>query len=197
MRSPVPTKGDSEYVGGFRNFGVTSTDRLERDKIYWNFSVKNCASETVVIGELGIPMVLNTSVYKGSSVAGLNHRSVENQKYLNENRFEKHYLAAGHSSCYSAVRYGGKGNHLMIVPAGDTFVEAIGEEGEYGHEAMMKTQGTLVYLYSKSAACIPRENCHRDLVLKPGSEKSFSFVFQAARDILDLKKSSTKTARST
>ena len=98
----------------------------------------------MVIGELGIPMVLNTSIYKGSAITGLNHRSVENQKYLNENRFEKHYLAAGHSSCYSAVRYGGKGNHLMIVPTGDTFIEAIGEEGEYGHESMMRTQGTLI-----------------------------------------------------
>ena len=72
-------KGDSEYVGGFRNFEVTSTYRLERDEIYWDFSVKNCASETMVIGELGIPMVLNTSIYKGSAITGLNHRSVENQ----------------------------------------------------------------------------------------------------------------------
>ena len=188
-------KGDSEYVGGFRNFEVTSTYRLERDEIYWDFSVKNCASETMVIGELGIPMVLNTSIYKGSAITGLNHRSVENQKYLNENRFEKHYLAAGHSSCYSAVRYGGKGNHLMIVPTGDTFIEAIGEEGEYGHESMMKTQGTLIYLYSKSAARIPRENGHRDLVLKPESEKTFSFVFQIARDILDLKEKFYKNGK--
>ena len=139
-------KGNSEYIGGFRNLEVISTYRLERDEIYWDFSVKNCASKTMVIGELGIPMVLNTSIYKGSATTGLNHRSVENQKYLNENRFEKHYLAAGHSSCYSAIRYGGKGNHLMIVPTGDTFVEAIGEEGEYGHESMMKTQGTLICL---------------------------------------------------
>ena len=180
-------KGNSEYAGGFRNLEVTSNYRLERNEIYWNFSVKNCASETMVVGELGIPMALNTSIYKGSPVTGLNHRSVENQRYLNENRFQTHYLAAGHSSCYSAVRYSGKGNHLLIVPSGDTFIEAIGEEGEYGHEAMMKTQGPLVYLYSKSAARMPRENGHRELVLKPGEEQSFSFVFQSARDILDLK----------
>ena len=132
-------------------------------------------------------MVVNTSTYKGSAVTGLNHRSVENQKFLNENRFQKHYLAAGHSSCYSAVRYGGMGNHLMIVPTGDTCIEDIGEEGEYGHEAMMKTQGPLVYLYSKSAARRPGENGHRDLALQPGEEKSFSFVFQSARNIPDLK----------
>ena len=179
--------GDSEYVGGFRNLEVTSTYRLKRDEIYWDFSVRNTALETMIIGELGLPMVLNTGIFMGSPATGINHRSVENQKYLNENRFEKHYLAAGHSSCYSAIRYGGKGNLLMITPTGDTFVEEIGEEGEYGHESMMNTQGTLMYLYSKSAARIPRSNGHRELALKPGERKSFSFVMQSARDILDLK----------
>ena len=179
--------GDSKYVGGIRNFDIVSTYRLDGNAIRWDFTVKNQSTDTMVIGELGLPMVLNTSIYMGSPVTGLNHRSVENQKYLNENRFLKHYLAAGHSSCYSVVRYGGKGRHLLFVPTGDTCIEAIGEEGEYGHEDTMLTKGPLVYLYSKSAARKPNENGHRELVLGPGEEKTFGFIFKSARDIADLK----------
>ncbi len=179
--------GNSAFVGGLGNLEITSTYRLQRDAIHWDLVVGNCSSETMVVGELGFPMVLNTSTYMGSSLTGLNHRSVQNQKYLNENRFEKHYLAAGHSSCFSVVRYGGVGDHLMIIPTGDTFFEAIGEEGEYGHEEMMKTQGPLVYLYSGSAARIPTENGHRQLILRPGEERTFGFVFLRARDIRELK----------
>ena len=179
--------GNSDYVGGLQNLDINSAYRLQRDRIHWDISIRNAAPETIVIGELGLPMVLNTSSFKGTGAMGLNHRSVENQRYLNENRFEKHYLAAGHSSCYMAVRYGGKGERLMIIPAGDTFIEAIGEEGEYGHDSMMKAKGPLVFLYSKSAARVPYENQHTELILRPGEVKNFSFQLLRAKDIHDLK----------
>jgi len=180
-------KGDSAYIGGFKNLEVISTYRLDRDQICWDFSIKNCASKTMVIGELGLPMVLNTSQNMGSSRTGLNHRSVKNEKYLNENRVGRHFNAAGHSSCYLAVRYGGIGDYFMMIPAGDTFIEAIGEEGDYGHDSMMLTKGSMVFLYSKSATQKPYENQATELILKPGEEKLFSFRLMRARDLQELK----------
>ena len=179
--------GNSEYVGGLRNIEIVSTYRLERDQIHWDFSIRNVSQETMVIGELGFPMVLNTIVNRGSAKTGLNHRKVEGERYWNEHCFQTQYLAAGHSSCYSAVRSGGKGERLMIIPKEDTFIEAIGEGGEYGHESMMRTKGTLVYLYSKSAARVPHENQHTEFILSPGEKKKFGFLFLRAKDIHDMK----------
>ena len=180
-------KGSSEYVGGLRNIEIISTYRLERDRIHWEFSLENLSPETMVIGELGLSMVLNTIVNRGSAVTGLNHRKVDGEQHWNENCFQTQYLAAGHSSCYSAVRSGGKGERLMIIPKGNTFIEAIGEGGEYGHESMMKTKGTLVYLHSKSAALEPYENGHTELILEPGERTEFGFLFLRAKDIQAMK----------
>jgi hypothetical protein len=179
--------GNSEYVGGLRGVDVESTYSLWKEEILWDFALENTLKETLFIGDLGFPMVLNTSQYLGSAVTGLNHRSVHNEKFLNENRFRTHFNAAGHSSCYTAVRYGGIGDYLVIIPSGDTFIETIGAEGDYGHDSMMKAKGPLVFLYTKSATQKPYENQATEMVLEPGEKKQFGFRFMRAKDFQGLK----------
>ena len=179
--------GDSNFVGGLQGVDIESTYSLHRDEIHWNFSLRNTSKDTLFIGDLGFPMVLNTSTFLGTATTGLNHRSVKNEKFLNENTFKTHFNAAGHSSCYMAVRHGGVGDCLMIVPSGDTFIEAIGSEGEYGHESMMPAKGPLVFLRSKTAARKPYENQATDLILSPGEQKQFHFRFLRVKNFRKLK----------
>ena len=189
-------KGSSDYAGGIRNLNIESTYSLHRDEIHWDFTFENTSHGTLFIGELGFPMVLNTGGPSlGSAVTGLNHRAVMNEKYLNENTFKTHFNAAGHSSCYVAVRNGGIGERLMIIPGGNTFIEAIGAEGDYGHDSMMKAKGPLVFLHSKSAARKPYENQATELVLNRGEKKHFSFIFLRAGNFRELKDTLFKSGK--
>ena len=183
--------GNSENPGGFQGLRIKQTFMLENDAIAWRLAITNKTDSETEIGELGLPISLNTHYSTGGEKDGVNHRGVDTLKYIYENRVAGHMFVSGHSSYIDIERVCGKGEHLLMFPVGETFLEAA--YGEYYQGGFLETDMTLAkgpvfYLFSKSAARKPWINGHRSLTLKAGEEKQFEFRMVKARDKADVDK---------
>lgn len=164
--------GDSQYDGGLKGIRIKRVFRLHRDRVQWTFSLENTGAKPLTIGELGIPVIFNTNTTIGDARTGFNHRSVDNEEYLSENRVTSHYFVSGHSSCITAVRFAGIGDVLTLLPVGNTFLEAVSEN--------------VFHLYSKAIMKQEWYNGHRELILAPGERRSFSFVICRSKSTQDV-----------
>ena len=178
--------GNSQYEGGLRGVKVERRFELKRNAIEWSFSIENTGSHSLTIGEVGIPIVFNDNATIGDARTGFNHGSVDGEVYTAENRVTSQSFISGHSSCITAIRVSGTGDILTIIPQEDTFLEASKEDGVAADKDMMPVAGTVYYPYSKAVAEQEWYNGHSELSLKPGQNKTFSFIICRSKDYRQL-----------
>ena len=156
------------------------------DAILWTITLHNTSEQQLEIGELGLPITLNTNYNIGDEKQGFNHRSVASTKYVFEQRVIESSFVSGHSSYVLATRASGKGDHLLIVPQDDTALEAISGYGLFPDTEMMTGAGSMFYLFSEATAEEPWYNGHRSLTLAPDERRTFSFILCRATDYADV-----------
>lgn len=183
----VVFNGDSQYDGGLRGVKLERRFELKRDQIEWTISIANTGVEALTIGEVGIPIVFNDSTTLGDARTGFNHGSVDNEVIAAETRVVSQSFISGHSSCISAIRVAGAGDILTILPQNGTFLEAqlggaLAPAGSPADSGMMPVAGTVFYPYSKATAKQEWYNGHREFVLEPGENRTFSFIMCRSRD---------------
>ena len=179
-------EGNSVNQGGLQHLKVEQSYQLSGDAILWTITLRNTSEAEIEIGELGLPITLNTNYNIGDEKQGFNHRSVESTKYVFEQRVIESSFVSGHSSYILATRASGKGDHLLIIPQGDTALEAIEGYGLFPNTDMMRGSGSMFYLFSKATAQQPWYNGHRSLTLAPGEERKFTFKLCRAQDAADI-----------
>ncbi len=183
--------GSSVNRGGLQHLNIEQRyafrgNPQSGDAILWTITLHNTSEEAVEIGELGLPITLNTNYNIGDEKQGFNHRSVESTKYVFEQRVIESSFVSGHSSYILATRASGKGDHLLIVPQGDTALEAISGYGLFPNTEMMTGAGSLFYLFSEATAEAPWYNGHRSFTLAPDERRTFSFMLCRAADYADV-----------
>ena len=186
--------GISENPGGLQHIALEQRFSLSGDSIEWTINLANTCKKAIQIGELGLPIVLNTNHSIGGEQDGVNHRGVETLKYVFEQRVAGHTFISGHSSYIDVERLCGKGSHLLIMPTGDTCLEAM--QGDYyqfdfsprdeTQSKSMISKGPIFYIYSKTAAKEPWYNGHTDTILEPGQKMQFRFKMMEASDFRDV-----------
>jgi len=181
--------GNSANPGGLQNLNIEQTYKLSGDAILWAIAIRNTSREEMEIGELGLPIILNSNYSIGDEKQGFNHRSVDSAKYVFEQRVVTHYCVSGHSTYLYAARPSGKGDLLIMIPQGDTAFEAVVGDtylGDCVKTEMMTATGPIFYLYSKTVVEKPWYNRHTALTLAPGQERRFSLKICRARDYGEL-----------
>ncbi len=181
--------GSSAASGGLQGLDLEQIYELSGDGIVWSVALRNAAAESVVIGELGLPIVLNSNYTTGDLEQGFNHRSVDSTRYVFEQRIIAHYCISGHSSYIYATRPAGKGDILLITPQGDTALEAVIGDTYFGdcvQTDMMIATGPIYYLHAGTAIEGSSYNPRSTLLLAPGQKRRFSFKISRARDYKEL-----------
>ena len=183
--------GNSVNRGGLQHLNIEQRyafkgNPQDGDAILWTITLHNASEEHVEIGELGLPITLNTNYNIGDEKQGFNHRSIESTKYVFEQRVIESSFVSGHSSYILATRASGKGDHLLIVPQGDTALEAISGYGLFPNTEMLTGAGSMFYLFSEATAKEPWYNGHRSLTLAPNERRTFSFTLCRVADYADV-----------
>ena len=184
-------EGDSVNEGGLQHLNIEQryefqSNRQNGDVIMWTITLHNGSQSQVAIGELGLPITLNTNYNIGDEKQGFNHRSIESTKYVFEQRVIESSFVSGHSSYILATRASGKGDQLLIIPQGDTALEAISGYGLFPNSEMMTGAGSMFYLFSEATALKPWYNGHRSLTLAPDEKRTFTFTLCRAADHADI-----------
>ncbi len=184
-------EGNSVNRGGLQHLNIEQRYAFDGnpqsgDAILWTITLHNTSQEEVEIGELGLPITLNTNYSIGDEKQGFNHRSIESTKYVFEQRVIESSFVSGHSSYILVTRASGKGDHLLIVPQDDTALEAISGYGLFPNTEMMTGAGSMFYLFSEATAEEPWYNGHRSLTLAPDERRTFSFTVCRVTDYADV-----------
>ncbi len=184
-------EGDSVNRGGLRHLNIEqryefSGNPQSGDAILWTITLHNNSQAQIEIGELGLPITLNTNYSIGDEKQGFNHRSVDSTKYVFEQRVIESSFVSGHSSYILATRASGKGDHLLIIPQDDTALEAISGYGLFPDTEMMKGAGSMFYLFSEATAVEPWYNGHHSLTLAPDEKRTFTFAMCRVKDHTDI-----------
>ena len=179
-------EGDSVNRGGLQHLNIEQRYEFGDDAIRWTITLHNTADTQIVIGELGLPITLNTNYSIGDEKQGFNHRSIESTKYVFEQRVIESSFVSGHASYVLVSRASGKGDHLLIIPQGDTALEAISGYGLFPDTEMMTGAGSMFYLFSEATAVEPWYNGHRSLTLAPDEKRTFAFTLCRAKDYTDV-----------
>ena len=184
-------EGDSLNRGGLQHLNIEQRYEFRGnpqsgDAILWTITLHNTSEERVEIGDLGLPITLNTNYNIGDEKQGFNHRSIESTKYVFEQRVIESSFVSGHSSYILATRASGKGDHLLIVPQDDTALEAISGYGLFPNTEMMTGAGSMFYLFSEATAEEPWYNGHRVLTLAPDEKRAFSFTLSRVKDYAEV-----------
>ena len=184
-------EGNSVNQGGLQHLNIEQRyefggDAQTDDAILWTITLHNSSDTLIEIGELGLPITLNTNYSIGDEKQGFNHRSVESTKYVFEQRVIESSFVSGHSSYILVSRASGKGDHLLIIPQEDTALEAISGYGLFPNTDMMTGAGSMFYLFSKATAIAPWYNGHRSLTLAPDEKRTFTFTLCRAKDYTDV-----------
>lgn len=177
--------GNSENPGGFHGLQIKQSFALENDAIAWKLNVKNTTNSDTEIGELGLPISLNTNCSIGGEQDGVNHRGVDSLKYIFEQRVAGHSFVSGHSSHIDIERVRGEGERLVLFPTGDTSLEAVyGEyyQGAFLETDMVRVKSPVFYLHSKATAKKPWINGHSSWTLRAGEQKQYAFRIVKACD---------------
>ena len=184
-------EGNSVNRGGLQHLNIEQRYEFggnvqTDDAILWTITLYNTSDTQLEIGELGLPITLNTNYNIGDEKQGFNHRSVESTKYVFEQRVIESSFVSGHSSYILVSRANGKGDHLLIIPQKDTALEAISGYGLFPETDMMTGAGSMFYLFSKATAIVPWYNGHRSLTLAPDEKRTFTFTLCRIKDYADI-----------
>ena len=184
-------EGNSVNQGGLQHLNIEQRYEFggnvqTDDAILWTLTLHNTSDAQIEIGELGLPITLNTNYNIGDERQGFNHRSVESTKYVFEQRVIESSFVSGHSSYILISRASGKGDHLLIIPQKDTALEAISGYGLFPETDMMTGAGSMFYLLSEATAIAPWYNGHRSLTLAPDERRTFAFTLCRIKDYADI-----------
>ena len=184
-------EGDSVNPGGLQHLNIEQRYEFRGnpqsgDAILWTITLHNNSQAQVEIGELGLPITLNTNYSIGDEKQGFNHRSIDSTKYVFEQRVIESSFVSGHSSYILASRASGKDDHLLIIPQGDTALEAISGYGLFPDTEMIKGAGSMFYLFSEATAVEPWYNGHRSLTLEPDEKRTFTFTLCRVKNHTDI-----------
>jgi hypothetical protein len=150
--------------------GMTVTNQFELagDALAWRILFRNIGSAPVEIGELGLPLLMNTD-YEWNHLETF------------QRRLFKHAFIAGQGSFLYWLPVKGSGSFLVMQPVGETSLEyftSTGADYAFGRERYS------VFVLSKTAAeTNPRGSWRQpqtSRVLKPGEEFSCAFAFRWA-----------------
>jgi arylsulfatase A-like enzyme len=151
----------------------------ERDTLQWRLRLINQSEESLEIGDLALPLPMNTTYPK--------HRPEETFT----SRLFRHSFISGHGSFVFWLPVGGKGPHLAMTPLAGTRLEYFSEaRANYA----VGGSGYTAYIHSAALAGEARGGSWRQeptsLRLSPGEDVTYGFQFhwtdsyQGVRDIL-------------
>jgi hypothetical protein len=166
----IPTEGASwrdvkQDVGDVR---LQSSFQVCDDVLRWKITVKNAGKETIELGDLALPLSMNTD-YSWDHVETFNRRLF------------KHAFIEGHGSFVYWLPVKGSGPFLVMMPEDDTHLEYFTAEGmdyAFGKEQFC------VFIHSKASAETNTRGTWRQprtsLVLQAGDEACYAFTFRLA-----------------
>lgn len=173
------TYQNSTNAKGIKNFRVNESYELVGDYVKWSIQVTNTSTQTLEIGDFGLPLPLNE------------YWSAGGNEQIYEKRVVTHSNVANHNSYITAQRPSGSGNTLMLVPdtstgAGFEYMDNWRIE-EHPGSTWAADQGgwpeglTVYYIHSNVIKSTNRGYLpNSSLVLAPNASKTYSFKFVKA-----------------
>jgi hypothetical protein len=113
--------GAPEQIGP-ANPAITETFSALEDSVEWRINIRNRSNLTLMLGELGLPITLNT-FFAGEV----------DLREIYERKVQLHSFIGGGSSWILAVPLGGRPPYLLIWCKEGSKLEAIAHIDEYGH----------------------------------------------------------------
>lgn len=141
----------------------------------WTLAFENKGSEPIEIGDVAIPLPMNTIYPKITS------ERVKEEIF--KRRVFRHSFVSGHGSFVFWLPVGGVGSFLVMTPLDGTKLEYFTEhKSGYAHGGTTYT----VYIHSLATGGSERRGTwrqpHTSLVLRPGQRESYGFAFRWADD---------------
>ncbi len=147
---------------------LSSRFHQQGDDLFWEIRVWNTGSEPLEIGNLALPLPMNTDY-------------MWDHEETFERRVFRHAFIAGHGSFLYWLPAKGSGPILVLMPEGDTHLEFFTAEGmDYAHGRERFT----VFVYSKASRISSSSGASRrprtSRVLPPGEAVTHRFAFRWA-----------------
>lgn len=175
------TPSNNQY--GIKDFALEESYELNEagDQLSWQIHIRNTSGEQLEIGDLGIPLLMN-SWWDGGNQTGIYEQNVARHSYV-----------AKDGSYIYWQRPNGDGSFLVMTPQAGTSLEFKDKanEGPFG-EVDPSWEGLVEY-YIHSQEITKRLtdrsylNPPTSLTLAAGEEKTYGFTFQWAKSYADLR----------
>ncbi len=184
---------DALSADGIRGFDFSEIYELHSDKLIWSLTIHNRSTETLEIGDLGIPLLFNTLYEKDQAV-----------NY--QRRVIRHSDIAGDNSFIFWTRTSGAGPYLLMAPTRGTHLEffeatAAGNKAD-ANDPVFRPRNAWEGLYTayihaavEAGAIEPHGTWRQPLtskLLQPqgdsGDSVTYAFEFRWARDYNDIRK---------
>jgi hypothetical protein len=154
---------------------LTSRFRPHSDALLWEISVKNTGSEALEVGDLALPLPMNTDY-------------VWDHEETFVRRVFRHAFIAGHGSFLYWLPVKGSGSFLVMQPQEDTALEFFtATDMDYAHGRERFT----VFVHSKAAAEQDQRGTWRQprtsRFLRPGEASASRFAFRWADSYEDVR----------
>ncbi len=167
---------NSSNAEGIRNFKVDESYSLVNDYLLWSIKVTNTSTQTLEIGDFGLPLPFN-EFWSGG-----------NNEEIYETRVVTHSFVGNNSSYITAQRPSGIGPSLLMVPdsstgAGFEYMDNWRIEEHPGSKWAADQGGwpeglTVFYIHSNAIKSTNRGYLpNTSLTLAPGASKTYSFKF--------------------
>lgn len=167
---------NSTNAEGIKNFRLNETYSLVNDYVLWQIQLTNTSTQTLEIGDLGMPLPFN-EFWSGG-----------NNEEIYETRVVTHSFVGHNSSYITAQRPSGIGSTLMLVPdtttgAGFEYMDNWRVEEHPGSKWSADQGGwpeglTVYYIHSNVIKSTNRGYLtNSSLTLAPGASKTYAFKF--------------------
>jgi len=144
---------------------------LQDETLHWNMAFRNLSNQTIKIGDIALPLRMNTDYIGGDLMD-------ENAVRLTyQNRLNRHRLIAGHGSFIYWMRANGVGPYLAMTLADNTKLEYFDREYvayiNSAYSGAKETRGTWRQKHT-STVLTPKGNS--------GDSAKFGFIFAWGKD---------------
>ncbi|MDO5345390.1 MAG: DUF5695 domain-containing protein [Lachnospiraceae bacterium] len=196
-------QGPSKLENGIRSVSVTEKYKVEEDRLFWSFVLKNPSDRILEVGEVSLPFIANsdfTGFFEDERYVGDERWRGYKQKWWHEDRVQQHLSIDGSSSYIFLQRP--KGDYpavLFQILNGDKIEAAYQMDKQIGCQWSCTFEGPY-YLSLYSCAARKCEgwkyeteqqsywfNGNTSLILKPGEEREFTFVIHVIHKEEELK----------
>jgi hypothetical protein len=206
----VSYESPSSNDEGIQSYALALSYRAgEGSSLLWKIEITNTSINTLEIGELGLPLMVNddySELYvqagEETKLSTINNvdfgKTPLRQKLIHEQKLLSHAFIAGHSSYVLVQRPLGDPPFLLVHPTMDTSFECIYTEPKPAFAAHVRDWPgpDILAIHSRATKNLrgwrsnPWVNGHTSLILEPGEKKSyqvrFAFIpsYEAIRDEL-------------